>query len=224
MMKKCRGELAQEPGERLTNELRWALGCDAPSVFFRALKEAGILGAAYPQIASLADTRADARCHAVGDTLERAMQILDRTAEMTARTEVRFAALALGLDISALREWNAGTTLPSLWTRCAEFAITERARVHSIRAPEEIAAFMERIRNHPLGLGGITVIARADANETPPFLERAPKLLDAIGEVTGDDIPDDLEGPARGAWLIERKTEAVARAMGCRKTDLLSGA
>jgi hypothetical protein len=49
----------------------------------------------------------------------------------------------------------------------------------------------------------------------PPFLERAPKLLEAMGEVTGGDIPDDLTGPARGAWLRERKIEAAARAMGC---------
>ncbi|MDR1581206.1 MAG: hypothetical protein LBS35_12695 [Synergistaceae bacterium] len=213
MMAKCREELALEPGERLTNELRGALGCDVPSVFFRALSEAGILSAAYPHIASPAGARHGTRRHPDGDAFERTMQVLDRAAEMTARTEARFAALALGLGISALREWNAVTPLPSPWMRCAEFAITERARVCGIREPEEIAAFMERIRNHPLAIDGITAIVMADAHEIPTFLEYAPKLLKAMGGVTGDDIPDDLKGPARGEWLRRRKTEAVARAI-----------
>ena len=211
MMKKCRAELALEPGERLTEELRRALGCDVPSVFFLGLKEAGILGTAYPQIAALVGAR--------GDAFERAMQVLDKVAEMTARTEARFAALTLGMDETALRAWNAGTTLPSRWIRCAEFAMTERARIHGIRKPDEIADFMERLRNHPLALDGITAIVRADASVMPPFLERAPKLLEAMDEVTGGDIPNDLEGPARGAWLRERKIEAAARAMGCSPKD-----
>jgi tRNA nucleotidyltransferase (CCA-adding enzyme) len=214
LMEKCRDELAREPGERLTNELREALRCDAPSVFFRRLKEAGILGAAYPQIASLAGINADERRHPENDSFDRAMQVLDRTAAMTARTEARFAALAMGPGMTALREWNARMPLPSLWTRCAEFAITERSRIHNISKPEEIADFMERIRNHPLALDGIIAIARADACGTPPFLERAPKLLEAMGSVTGDAIPDYLKGPSRGAWLREKKIEAVTRATG----------
>jgi tRNA nucleotidyltransferase (CCA-adding enzyme) len=214
MMGKCREELTQEPGERLTNELRLALECDAPSVFFRSLKEAGILGAAYPQIASLVGARADARYHPEGNAFEHAMQVLDSVAAITSRTEVRFAALALGMEEDAIREWNALSPLPSSWMRCAKFAITERARIRGIREPEEITAFMERIRDHPLALDGITAIASADAGGIPSFLERAPRLLEAMDEVTGDDIPVGLKGSARGDWLRKRKTEAVARTMG----------
>jgi tRNA nucleotidyltransferase (CCA-adding enzyme) len=213
MMQKCREELAFEPGERFTEELRKALGCDAPSVFFRNLKEARILDAAYPQIASLAGTGYDARRHPE-DAFERAMQVLDGTAAMTSRTEVRFAALALGLGMAALRGWNAATPLPSRWTRCAEFAITECARIQSIGEPYAIASFMERIRNHPLAPDGITAITRADTGGLPPFLERAPELLAAMNEARGDDIPDGLKGPARGEWLRRRRAESVARAMG----------
>jgi tRNA nucleotidyltransferase (CCA-adding enzyme) len=209
MMRKCRDELALEPGERLAEELRGALGCDAPSVFFRNLKEAGVLDAAYPQIASLAGAVHDARRHPE-DAFERAMQVLDRAAKMTARTEARFAALMIGMDAAALREWNARTPLPSRWTRCAEFAITERARVQNIREPDEIVAFMERIRNHPLALDGITAVTRADTGVTPPFLERAPKLLEAMNETSGRDIPDDLRGPARGEWLRRRRAESIS--------------
>jgi tRNA nucleotidyltransferase (CCA-adding enzyme) len=209
VMRECREELAFEPGERFTEELRKALACDAPSVFFRNLREAGILDAAYPQIASIAGTRGDAR--RPENAFERAMQVLDSTAAMTARTEVRFAALAVGLDSPALREWDA---LPSRWMRCAEFAITERARIQGIKEPGAITDFMERIRNHPLALDGIIAIASAGAGGPPPFLKRAPELLSAMNEARGDDIPDDLKGPARGEWLRHRKTESVARAMG----------
>jgi tRNA nucleotidyltransferase (CCA-adding enzyme) len=211
MMGKCRGELASEPGERLTEELRRALGCDAPSVFFRKLKEADILDAAYPQIASLAGTGHDAR--RPGDAFEFAMRVLDRTAAMSARTEVRFAALALSLGSTALRVWNARTPLPSLWMRCAELAATEGARVAGIREPYAVAAFMERIRDHPLALDGIIAIARAVAGRVPPFLERVPELLEAMDEARGDEIPDDLKGSARGDWLRNRRIEYVARAM-----------
>ena len=215
MMEKCREELAFEPGERFTEELRKALACGVPSVFFRSLRKTGALSAAYPQIASLAGTIGNKRCRPEDDAFERAMRILDRIAEVTARTEVRFAALTLGLGSTAIRGWNALTPLPSSWMRCAEFATTERTRVRSIRQPDEIADFMERIRNHSLGLDGITAIVSADASGMPPFLERVPKLLEATAEVTGHDIPDDLKGPARGEWLRRRKIEAVARAMGC---------
>jgi tRNA nucleotidyltransferase (CCA-adding enzyme) len=214
LMEKCRDELALEPGERLTDELRRALGCGAPSVFFRKLREAGVLDAAYPQIASPAEKKLCALRHDGDDAFESAMRILDSVAAATARTEVRFAALALGLDMTALREWNAETPLPALWIRCAEFAATERARIQGVSEPEEITCFIERVRNHPLGLDGITAILKAGENGAPPFLERAPELLKATEEVTGGGIPDDLLGPARGAWLRERKIEAVRRAMG----------
>jgi tRNA nucleotidyltransferase (CCA-adding enzyme) len=209
MMKKCRGELVLEPGERLTNELRRALECDAPSVFFRRLKEAALLDAAYPHIAALADVRRAPR----SDAFERAMQILDSVAATTPRTEVRFAALALDMSRAAIREWNALTRLPSSWMRCAEFAMTERARIHGIMEPGEIADFMERIRNNPIGPDGIAAIVTADAHDIPPFLACVPKLLEAMDRVSGDDIPGDLKGPARGAWLRRRKVESVARAM-----------
>ncbi|MDR3166010.1 MAG: hypothetical protein LBU13_10585, partial [Synergistaceae bacterium] len=204
MMGKCRVELALEPGERLTNELRRALGCDVPSVFFRQLKEAALLDASYPYIATLVGVRRTPE----GDAFERTMQVLDSVAATTVRLEVRFAALALDMGRAAIREWNALTTLPSSWMRCAKFAITERERIHGIMEPGEIADFMERTRNNPIGPDGIAAIVTADAHDIPPFLACAPKLLEAMDRVTGDDIPKDLEGPARGAWLRRRKIES----------------
>jgi tRNA nucleotidyltransferase (CCA-adding enzyme) len=115
--------------------------------------------------------------------------------------------------LAAIHEWNAQATLPSLWRRCAEFAVRESARVRAVTKPGEITDLIERIRRHPIGPDGIAAIMTADAGGLPSFLARAPELQEAMDDVTGDGIPENLKGPARGAWLRERRIEAVARAM-----------
>jgi tRNA nucleotidyltransferase (CCA-adding enzyme) len=218
MMGECRRELAGEPPERAARELSLALETERPSLFFMRLREAGLLGVAYPWLSSLA-----------GEVFERAMERLGRACALTRRPEVRYAALVLdiggGSDLKenqprcrsneksglcALSERNRATALPNAWVACAEFAVSER-RICEITDPGEIVDFLTRLRRHPIGIDGISAVILADSRKLPEFLAYAASYCEAMDEASGDDIPECLTGPARGEWLRGRRIEAVAR-------------
>jgi tRNA nucleotidyltransferase (CCA-adding enzyme) len=226
LMRDCRDELASEPSERIANELARALGTPRPSVFFRTLMEARLLDVTYPHIFALSGAESAHR----EDAFERTMSILDRVSSDTDRIEARFAALAhdIGEDrehagedprrrdriksgVSALRGWNAVMRLPSRWLACAEFVITERARVSEISSPGEIVDFLERLRRNPIGPDGLSAVMRAGVRETPGFLINRDKCYDAMDAISGNVLPADLTGPARGYWLRARRAEAIMR-------------
>jgi tRNA nucleotidyltransferase (CCA-adding enzyme) len=195
LMSECRGELASEPRERAADELARALCAPRPSVFFRALAEAGLLDAAYPHIFAPAGAEA----------FDRTMLLLDRVADETDAIGARFAALAHGVG------GNADMWIPSRWVACAEFAAAECAMLSEISSPREIVEFLERLRRNPIGLGGISAIIRALGRKTPDFLANGDKYYEAMDAVSGYGIPEKLNGPARGKWLRERKIEAITR-------------
>ncbi|MDR3280208.1 MAG: hypothetical protein LBT23_06830 [Synergistaceae bacterium] len=207
MMGECRDELSSEPRERITNELARALAADRPSLFFRALADAGILDATYPQIHALRKA-----------AFEHAMRALDKASRETDRIEIRFAALARGTgrspaSLEALEAWRRIMPLPKRWTDCAEFAMREHMRACSLTKPEEITDLLLRVRRHPIGIDGFAAIIRADFRGTPDYIENAEKYYGAMDAIRGDAIPDGLEGSARGAWLRERRIASVARVL-----------
>ncbi|MDR1020472.1 MAG: hypothetical protein LBL73_06925, partial [Synergistaceae bacterium] len=77
LMARCRDELADEPTERLVNELRLALPCRKPSVFFTCLDAAGLLDAAYPAVLAPSGKGRAAPCRGI-DALDRAAAITER--------------------------------------------------------------------------------------------------------------------------------------------------
>ncbi|MCZ6828732.1 MAG: multifunctional CCA tRNA nucleotidyl transferase/2'3'-cyclic phosphodiesterase/2'nucleotidase/phosphatase [Gammaproteobacteria bacterium] len=81
------GELQHLPGERIWQELERALGEASPQVFFTTLGDCGALQALFPdwQIQS---------AH---------LQQLQRSAEITSASSIRFAALTAGLELEQLR-------------------------------------------------------------------------------------------------------------------------
>jgi tRNA nucleotidyltransferase (CCA-adding enzyme) len=239
MMRHCRDELANEPGERIAGELSRALDTDRPSVFFRALLNAGLLGATFPQIYALVGAEQDPARRPAGDTFERAMASVDAAAGVTRRVEVRFAALAHDIgkglvppgerpryhsherrSLDALAEWNRMTPLPALWLSCARFAMRERMRASRISKPEDLVDFLMSVRRHPIGVDGMSAIVTADASELPEALSRADEYLGAMDAISGRDIPENLAGPERGEWLRQRRIEAIARLSRNEERDL----
>jgi tRNA nucleotidyltransferase (CCA-adding enzyme) len=239
MMGKCRRELAAEPSERVFGELSRALEAERPSVFFRGLREAGLLDVTFPQLSALIGAEQDPGYHPEGDVFAHTMLVLDRASGITLRPEVRLAAASCDLGktlaaaaegphcrghefwgLDALKEWNRRMTLPNLWRTCAEFAITERMRVGDISNPSEIVDFLVRLKRHPIGIDGISAVVLADAHRLPPFLADARLYYEALDEATGGGIPESLAGPARGEWLRQMRIDAVAKLI--RKRGVLN--
>lgn len=232
LMSECRDELSSEPPERVVNELARALGAPRPSVFFRALSEAGLLDVTYPHISAPLGPGSARAGDAPLDAFERAMLLLDRVSSDTDRIEARFAALVHAIGeaseragqescrlsrvrsgVSALRGWSAAMRLPSRWVACAEFVIIQGVRAPEITEPGEIVDFLGRLRQNPIGPGGISAVIRAAARKAPDFLVNCDKYYDAMDAISGNSIPEELTGPARGEWLRARRTEAVIRIM-----------
>jgi tRNA nucleotidyltransferase/poly(A) polymerase len=229
-MGRCREELAQEPGERFVKELRLALESAAPSRFFRALATAEILDAVYPEIHALIGRPQPPRHHPEGDAFEHTMQAVDRIVVLSARVEVRFAALAhdlgkaltpddelphhygherLGLD--ALAAWNARTALPRRWVTCARLAIREHMRAGRLAKTGAIVDLLGTLRRHPLGFDGMEAILRADGNEAPDYIAHPARYLAAMDSARGAPIPERLHGPKIALWFRERQIKAVDR-------------
>ncbi|MDR1965725.1 MAG: hypothetical protein LBQ36_03370 [Synergistaceae bacterium] len=197
MMGAARGEIAGEPSERIAGELKRAMCANRPSVFFERLQDAGLLDVTYPQLHALPS-----------GVFERAMQTLDGVSAMTGLLEVRFAALICCLGAEALGGWKRAMALPRNWIKCASFAASN-IRVSDSSPPDEIAGLLQRVRRHPLGADGLSMIILAHSRELPEFLARAEKYYEAMDYATQRAIPSHLAGPAIGEWRARLWAEAV---------------
>jgi tRNA nucleotidyltransferase (CCA-adding enzyme) len=220
LMGMCRDELACEPRERIVREMALALSAARPSVFFKSLLEAGLLGVTYPQVHALSGAEPYDPCGDFG----RSMESLDAASSMTCRAEVRFAALCAllggipsgpagaGREVSrvpALDAWKRSMPLPKRWTECAEFVIKEMAHVREDADPRETAGLLVRMRRHPIGPDGFAAVMKS-WGRTADYIEDPERYYRAMGEITGGSIPSRLSGPARGEWMAERRAEAVS--------------
>jgi len=76
----ARGDLAELSRERVTEELRKLLGAPRPSTGLTLAFEVGALGAAFPELAALADTPQDPEWHPEGDVWTHTLMVVDRAA------------------------------------------------------------------------------------------------------------------------------------------------
>lgn len=88
-----KGELTTFKPERVFEETKKALMGRKPSLYFRSLKEAGVLDVHYKEVADLIGVEQPAKFHPEGDVFEHTMSVLDAMAELTDRIEMRFVAL-----------------------------------------------------------------------------------------------------------------------------------
>lgn len=232
-MRACGPELAEEPKERITAELGKALAAPVPSVFFRALDAAGLLEIIFPWISRLRGKTQPAAFHPEGDAFEHTMMVLDDVARRNERVEVRFAALmhdaGKGLTppemlphhygheekgLAVLKEMNSVMTLPSLWYKCAEFAIREHMRPCRMTQPGKVTDLLVRLDRHPLGFDGFSAIIAADNHgEQADCLANHEKYMDAIRSArAGVKIPEKLAGRKIAEWIRQQETAAYIKA------------
>lgn len=209
LMNECKRELALEPAERMVAELDKALRANQPSIFFYCLKEAKLLSVAYPPLFE--------NNNIFEQSFAAAMQMVDRTAELTRRAEVRFAALALNIGggclhgrgaLAGLERFNRQMTLPRLWMSCAELAALEHKRAVSIKDMDDIVDLLIRVNKNPIGFDGFNCIIQAEHGFLPEFLNRHSAYMEKIGEIRGGDAPRALRGKEIGAWIRRAQIDA----------------
>jgi len=213
MMGRCVHELSKEPKERIFGELERAMLCIRPSVFFSMLAEAGILGTVILPLDEMWKIQSED-----GDKdFNRAMRMLDKTAELCQRSEIRFASLVRSIRLSPaghedlLDKIDRTLRLPGVWRRCAEFASLHLPDPATGKDPAVAVDTLTKLQNHPLGIDGCIAITNAEGTiNRYPFLANSELYIEVMRSVRAE-LPAGIEGKARGEWIRAQQIEAVSK-------------
>jgi tRNA nucleotidyltransferase (CCA-adding enzyme) len=230
LMKECRVELKNEPKERLFNELEQALAADKPSGYFWVLKQADLLSVTYPELYALIGQTQPVLYHPEGDAFNHTMEVVDRTAALNPRVEVRFAALVHDLGkgltpkeklpahhghdkagVEALAAFSQHVALPSKWLSSAKFAILHHMRVTTLQKSGKIVDFILALAQNPLGAQGLLDIVKADKGGAPDCLVRFADYFQILKAVDGNSAPSHLKGRQIGEWLRQERIRAYGK-------------
>lgn len=229
-MKICGKELADEPTERIFDELETALKTDKPSTFFRSLERANLLEITFPEIAQLRGKIQLEIFHPEGDAYEHTLNILDDVAKVNPRPLVRFAALAHDLGkgitplemlphhylherrgLTVLSQMNRRMTLPNHWKKSAAFVIREHMRAPLLTKAGKIVELLLNLNSLKLGVKGFCDIIRFDNHGLPPYLEHAQEIIDELLKIGGNDAPLELKGAEIGNWIQQKRIHHFLR-------------
>lgn len=118
------------------------------------------------------------------------------------------------IGLKVLKEINDVMTLPSLWYKCAEFAIKEHMRPFKINDPSKVVDLLVRLNKHPIRYDGFAAIISADnQGELPDCLANYEEYMKAIHSSHDLKIPENLDGPKIGEWVRQKEIEAFKKAI-----------
>lgn len=223
-MNLCAFELKDEAGERIFSELENALRTDKPSIFFRSLERAGLLGVTFPEIDNLRGKTQPVEFHPEGDAYEHSLQILDEVAAVNKKPVIRFAALAhdfgkgttpqemlphhymhdkRGIDV--LAEMDRRIRLPRDWRKIAAFVIREHMRAPVLTMAGKMVDLLIKLHNSKMSVRDFNDIINADNHGLPKYLANAEKILSELLKVSGNDAPAELTGSEIGNWVRDER-------------------
>lgn len=223
-MNQCAKEIANEPSERIFNELNLTLQTNKPSIFFRNLERAKLLDILFPEISQLIGKIQPTDFHPEGDAFEHSMNIVDEVAKVNAKPMVRFAALVHDLGkgttpqsmlphhyghdkrgLIVLNEWNKRMTLPSDWLKVAKFIIEKHMQAPLYKRPGKIVDLIMKIPTSKLSFKDFNDIIFADHRSLPDYLEQAEEIYNEFLKVNGANAPNELQGEQIGKWIREER-------------------
>ena len=226
-MNKCGDELAQEPSERIFNELNLALQTNKPSIFFRNLERAKLLEIIFPELHQMIGQTQPTEFHPEGDAFEHIMNIVDKVAKVNDKPLVRFAALVHDLGkgttpknmlphhyghdargVIVLNEWNRRMTMPRDWLKAAKFVIERHMHAPLYKKPGKIVDLIMKIQSTKLSFSDFNDIILADHNSLPIYLEHSAQIYDELLKVNGSEHPEGLQGEQIGQWI---RSERIKR-------------
>lgn len=183
MMSELKDTLKYISGERVLEELKKALRCDKPSIFFQVLRQVDCLQVHFKEVYNLIGVEQPVEYHPEGDAFNHTMEVLDRTAQMTGDIEIRFAALThdLGKALTPKSNWPHHYRHEELGVQCIT-ALCKTLKTSTTWKKKAIAAckehmtggkfselkngtkvdFLERVSKSVLGLQGLEIIVNAD--------------------------------------------------------------
>lgn len=185
LMKSLRKELLALSEERVFDEMRKALSCDKPSVFFNTLKEADVLDVHFIEIYKLIGALQPEKYHPEGDAYNHTMLALDMCATITNDEKIRFATLVhdlgkgvtpkelyphhYGHDENGVKEvenFAKRLKMPNDWTAYGKVAAKEHMKggIFYKMTPKKQVDFIERVYNTKLGLDGLEIVVESDRN------------------------------------------------------------
>lgn len=241
MMRSLLKELITLSSERVFEELKKALACPRPSVFFRCLHEVGVLAVHFPEIAALVGVEQPLKWHPEGDAFEHTMQVVDAAAVLTERLDVRFAALVhdVGKASTPKNKWPshpgheaAGVPLvkqlcqrlkvPKQWSHVALFATEQHMKIHQIEKMKatKVVDLLMGAKRSQLGVDGLSIIGladmrgRNDATATDDNSESLPQMWNVLMSVTGETVLTSgkhLTGQKFGEHLRRLRANELAR-------------
>ena len=236
-MRNCRLELADEPSERLWQELLRALAGPKPSVFFKALQETGLLAVTFPEIHALIGKTQPEAFHPEGDAFVHTMLVVDTVAAETESVLARFCGLVHDLGkgrtpqkllphhygheetgTEVLTAWNKRMTMPKKFMQAGLFVIRQHMRAPRLEKPGKIVDLLLAAAAAPLPVSDFQAVIRADHHSLPPYLQQAEKIIARLQSVNGRNAPQGLKGPQIGAWVRAEQVKIYQRMQGdCKK-------
>ncbi len=228
-------ELAAEPAERIFNEMKRALMTPVPSVFFEALRTAGLLKIIFPELYALIGKTQPVEYHPEGDSWNHTMKIVDDVAARTDNVCARFCGLLhdigkgvtpaemlphhynheiKGLDV--LFDWNKRMNFPNSWTASAFFVIKNHMRAARLTKPIKILDLLLNLRKlrRDLPIDGFNAIIMSDHGSLPGYLLNAEVILQKISAVSGNDAPEQLAGRNIGDWVRSQQRMVLVEECG----------
>ncbi|MBR2179597.1 MAG: HD domain-containing protein [Selenomonadaceae bacterium] len=229
-MNQCSIELANEPNERVFNELNLALQTEKPSIFFRSLERAGLLEIIFPELHQMIGKIQPTEFHPEGDAFEHSMNIVDEVANVNRNTIVRFAALVHDLGkgttpqcmlphhyghdtrgLEVLNEWRRRVTFPKDWIKAAKFVIERHMHAPLYKKPGKIVDLIIKIPSSGLSFNDFNDIILADHRSLPYYLEYSNQIYKELLKVNGRDCPENLKGEHIGQWIRAERIKALRK-------------
>jgi len=190
MMEKLKEELKTLSAERVFTEFKKALGANKPSIFFKVLREANVLGVHFKEIYDLIGSMQPIEHHPEGDSYNHTMIVLDNSAMLTDDIMIRFCALIHDLGkgttpmhirphhyghedrgVKLVENLGKRLKIPNSWIKCGKVTAKEHMRggiFNRMSIPKKVD-FITRVDKSILGLDGMEIIVKCDRNRWGEF-------------------------------------------------------
>lgn len=185
LMKQIKDELSDLSEERVFDEMRKALKCDKPSIFFNVLKDADVLDVHFMEIYKLIGAVQPEKYHPEGDAYNHSMLAVDMCAKITNNEIIRFSALVHDLGkgvtpkelyphhykhdengVAEVTKFAKRLKMPNVWKDCGKIAAKEHMNggIFYKMTPAKQVSFIERVYKTKLGLNGLEIVVESDRN------------------------------------------------------------
>jgi len=241
------GELEALRPERTWQETDKALATRSPAQFFSTLRDCSALERVYPEIDALFGVPQPPRWHPEIDTGVHTLMVLEMAAQLSNDSAVRFAALVHDLgkartpvEILPRHRGHEERSVEVIDGLCARLPVPKRyrelaeavARYHGVihRADELKASTLLKIIEatdgfrRPERFADVLLACEADArgrtgleDSAYPQRERLLKALQTAAQVDVADLASELDGPAIGERLRERRLAAIKSALSTER-------